>query len=69
MIELLTTFGGLNPGDRVRLRGGRDVRKVIAVLDHSGGLPGVATHALVSFGGPPVVVRKKELVWLVLTPK
>jgi hypothetical protein len=68
VIELLTTFGRLNRGDRVRLSCERDVRKVVAAVDVDDGLPGAATHVSVSFGGPPLVMLKKEFVWLVLSP-
>lgn len=67
MIELLTTFGRLNRGDRVRLRGEPEVRKVIAALPIPHGSPDPQFVRL-SFGADVVRKPYRELVWLVLSP-
>jgi hypothetical protein len=68
VIELLTTFGRLNRGDRVRLSGERRVRAVESALPYPFDRPD-APDVRVSFPGEGATIAgKKEFVWLVLSP-
>jgi hypothetical protein len=68
VIELLTTFGRLNSGDRVRLSGERETRKVQSALPYPFDFPGGLDVRVSFLGGSAVIEKKKELVWLVLSP-